>query len=271
MSSRYARNVGMLGATGQRRIEESAVAVVGLGGLGSHVAQQLAYLGTREFVLVDPDVIEESNLNRLIGAVPGDEGKPKVDVVERMIASINPEASVTTRRATVEDKDFRDLVVEVDCIFGCLDNDAGRLPLTKLSSRQRIAYFDLASDSGEQGSLWYGGRVFVSLGGNHCLSCAGELDQRALALSTMEPEQREADRRIYGVPSDELDGTGPMVVSINGVVASLAVTEFMAWVAGLRAPKPHLVYRGDLGMVTTRTDERRDSCYYCDVLYEEGG
>jgi len=79
----------------------------------------------------------------------------------------------------------------------------------------------------------------------------------------LNPDQREADRRIYGVDRNTLAGTGPAVVSINGVVASLAVTEFMVLVTGLRKPVGQLTYRADLGVVRASLDLPSPGCYYC--------
>jgi hypothetical protein len=70
----------------------------------------------------------------------------------------------------------------------------------------------------------------------------------------MSPDEREIDRRIYGVDRDALARAGPSVVSVNGVVASLGVTEFMAHVTGLREPVRQLTYRADLGTVTKLLD-----------------
>ena len=56
-----------LGATSEQKLAGLTMGLVGLGGGGSHVAQQLAHLGIGRFVLVDPDVVEETNLNRLVG------------------------------------------------------------------------------------------------------------------------------------------------------------------------------------------------------------
>ena len=61
--------------------------------------------------------------------------------------------------------------------------------------------------------------------------------------------RREAHDRIYAVKRSALDGTDPMVVSINGAAASLAATEFIVFVTGIRAPAPHLIYRGHLPTV----------------------
>ncbi len=86
----------------------------------------------------------------------------------------------------------------------------------------------------------------------------------------MSPEQRAADDQIYGIDRGALGQTGPAVVSINGVVASLAVTEFMAFVTGIRDPVAQLVYRGDLTRLTRSIDPPRTGCWYCTELWGRG-
>jgi len=88
-----------------------------------------------------------------------------------------------------------------------------------------------------------------------------------MALDQMDEREREADERIYGVARGALRGPGPSVVSVNGVVASLAVTEFMVYVTGLRAPAAQLTYRADLGTVTKSLDRPTEGCYYCEGLW----
>jgi molybdopterin-synthase adenylyltransferase len=269
-TARYSRNIGLFGSAGQRKLQASHVAVVGLGGLGCHVVQQLAYLGLQRFVLIDSDITEVSNLNRLVGATENDVGTAKTIVAQRMIRRVQTKARIECITGTLEESSGISALSEADYLFGCVDNDAARLVLTEVSSRNRLSYIDLASDVGRSGgATWFGGRVFVSHEGNHCLSCAGELDQQALAVTAMTSEQRAVDARIYGINRNELDVSGPMVVSINGVVASLAVSEFLFWVTGIRPPRPHLVYRADLGTVTIRNDPRQKSCYYCDRLWRD--
>jgi hypothetical protein len=65
----------------------------------------------------------------------------------------------------------------------------------------------------------------------------------------------------------DLNEVGPSVVSINGVVASLAVTEFAVAVAKLRRPHTLLTYRADLGRVTVTGDAAPEGCYYCHEIY----
>lgn len=81
-----------LGSQSDRILGDCSVAIVGLGGGGSHIAQQLAHLGVANFLLIDPDRVEESNLNRLIGATAEDTAKrtQKTLVASRLICGINP-------------------------------------------------------------------------------------------------------------------------------------------------------------------------------------
>lgn len=83
----------------------------------------------------------------------------------------------------------------------------------------------------------------------------------------MSSEQRAADAGIYGIDRDGLEGTGPAVVSINGTVASLAVTEFMVLATGIREPASHLTYRGDLARITKSVDQPQEGCWYCTQLW----
>lgn len=267
--SRYSRNEGLIGAEGQAELAATTVAIVGMGGLGSPVAQQLAYLGVRTFSLVDFDVVTESSLNRLVGGVETDVAEQtfKVDVGKRMIEAIAAASVVTPIKEKLTAAEAQAAIAVADVVFGCLDHDRHRIELTEVCARSARPYFDLATDVvGEDQSI-YGGRV-VFCDGTRCLVCLPELiDQRDLAASGLSDADKEADSRIYGVRREALSGTGPSVVSINGVVASLAVTEFMAFVTGLRPAMGQLTYRADRGIVTHSTDVPAPGCYYCAGLW----
>jgi hypothetical protein len=265
--SRYSRNIALFGEEGQRKITATRVVIVGLGGLGSHVAQQLAYLGIVRYGLIDDDVITESSLNRVVGALPQDLGAEtsKVRSAERLIKSVQPGATVAileTRVTRSSDNAAAGLIRNTDVVFGCLDRESPRLFLTGLCSKFKITYFDLATDTGGEDEDWYGGRV-VYCDGSRCLSCLDLLDQRLIRLEQMTKAELENERRIYGLSGDLLGRTGPAIVSVNGVVASLAVTEFMAHVTGIRQAAPQLVYRGDIPRVTVSKDIGRGGCPYC--------
>lgn len=271
-TERYDRQVRFFGAAGQRHIAMSTVGVVGLGGLGSHVAQQLAHLGVLAYALVDNDQVSVSNLNRLVGATPADADAAvaKVDVAERYIRSIQTKARVNAIKDRESGSNARTALASSTIVIGCVDNDQARLALTELCARVKKPYLDISTEIAADGS-WYGGRLVWADDRTGCLVCRGELDQHALARAQMTDVQRRADDRIYGISRDDLGDVGPAVISINGVVASLAVTEFIAWTTGLRPPIPFLTYRGDLGTVTRRVDPPQPGCYYCEVLRQRTG
>lgn len=257
--------MALFGAEGQERIAATSAAMVGLGGLGSHVAQQLAYLGVVDYVLVDDDSVSASNLNRLIGAGPAEIGAGKVEVAAGMIQAIQPDAKVDAVAAHFAAGAPPSEFARADLLFGCVDDDVARLELVRHASVHALPYIDLASDVAPGGE--FGGRVVFAKDGERCLSCLGELDQHVLARAQMSDEQRAADDKIYGVERDALNQAGPSIVSVNGVVASLAVTEFMAWRTGLRQPVGYLNYRGDRGTVGSRADPERGYCHYCTTLW----
>lgn len=265
VDGRYSRHVGLFGVEGQERIERATVAIVGVGGVGSHVVQQLAFLGVSGFLVVDGDNVSVSNLNRLVGANENDVGARKVEIAERMIIAIQPSASVIRVGHHLSPKDPPDGLDRVDALFGCVDSDQVRLDLVRYASAHARPYIDLASDVAPGGE--FGGRIVFAKEGQRCLYCLGELDQRELARAQMTDEQRAADDEIYGIDRNALGDTGPSVVSINGVVASLAVTEFLVWVTGLREPQGYLNYRGDRGTVGSQADPARTYCHYCMDLW----
>jgi molybdopterin-synthase adenylyltransferase len=97
-----------------------------------------------------------------------------------------------------------------------------------------------------------------------CLFCLDLFDQRQIRHATMTPDELAAEAAIYGVPVDALDATGPSVVTINGVVASLAATEAMVYLTGLRSPAKQLTYRADQGGVRINLDlPTALGCRYC--------
>jgi molybdopterin-synthase adenylyltransferase len=262
---RYARHIALFGAEGQHRLASMTASIVGLGGLGAHVASQLAYLGITRFLLIDPDDVSTSNLNRLVGAIEGDVGKRKIDVASAMISGIQPTARVASAYRDVTAAGDAVELGDVDVVFGCVDNDSARLEIVTLASARGLPYVDLASDVRREGE--FGGRIVFAKDGERCLSCLDELDQHELARAQMSEQQRAADDAIYGVDREALDAGGPSVISVNGVVASLAVTEFLVWVTGIREPKGYLNYRGDRGTVGVRADPPRGYCYYCMTLW----
>lgn len=269
---RLDRNIRFFGREGQARLSLASVALVGCGGLGSHVAQQFAYLGISKFAVIDNEELDRTNKNRYVTAYDNDPvpGSRKVDLAKRAIQLVNPAAEVIAIHADLRSRSAFDAIIRAEYVVGCLDNDGPRLVLTELCAAYRRPYFDLATEIIPGDPIVFGGRAFVAWGDNGCLVCRGLLDL-VEAREFLEGSAAKQDRAaLYGVPVDSLGPTGPSVVSINGVVASLSVTEFGVAVSGLRKPNTLLTYRGDLGRVTSNRDPVPQGCYYCGEVYGSG-
>lgn len=263
MKNRNHRSILFFGKEGQNLINGITVVIVGIGGLGTHVIQQLALLGVSRIILIDDEILDLTNLNRYVGVGPEDVGKRKVDLGERLIKSIRPEIVVEKCFASIRSIEGLKAAREGDYIFGCVDNEGARLIITDISSRNEIPLIDLASDILTDDGLEYGGRVFFSDKGEGCLFCMGLIDIAEAQEDLMNDDARRDRDEIYGVRKEFLERSGPSVVSINGIIASLGVTEFMVDVAKIRVPKRLLEYFGSKGTVSCRIDAPDSNCYYC--------
>lgn len=228
-----------LGADSETVLNHSRVALVGLGGGGSHIAQQLAHIGLGHFLVIDPDFIEDTNLNRLVGATLEDVRlvTVKVDIAERVIRSVNPSAEVVKRLAswTEVTAELRD----VDVIFACVDSMGCRSELESFARRFLIPLIDIGIDVHESnGEFSISGQAMLSMPGKPCMRCMGLVTDDGLA--------KEAAR--YGAA-----GGKPQVVWPNGTLASVAVGFFMKLVTPWEKQKATpllLEYDGDLQTVT---------------------
>lgn len=272
MSDRFDRNVRFFGAEGQAKIRSHTAAVIGIGGLGTHVVQQLSLLGMGRLILIDPEELETSNKNRYVGVYFDDPvpGTSKVDAGKRLANRIDPSIHVTTVFDSVISNVGFEVLREATVVFGCLDRESVRLVLTEYCSAYKLPYFDLATEINTDEPLTYGGRVCISVDGTACLMCLGVFDVAEAQRELLDPTAEQDRRAIYGVNTEVLGEAGPAVVSLNGVVASLAVTEFIAFATALRAPYRLLTYYGHAGKVTVSADEPYPDCYYCRGLWGLG-
>lgn len=261
---RYSRQVRLFGKDGQVQISGARVVTLGVGGLGMPLLQQLAYLGVLHHAVADADVVDETNLNRLVGATVDDIGKEKVFVAARCIRAIQPSAQVTVLTVNLPDDRIAAAISTATVVIGCFDRETPRLAATDLCSAAGVPYVDLASEvMADAERVVYGGRVVIADNGAGCLSCLEVIDTQELARERMTTRQRRLHDDIYGLDRQALGGSGPSVVTVNSVVASLAATEIMCLLTGLRPPARQLTYRGDLGTVGRPRDTGRDNCPFC--------
>ena len=265
--TRFNRNEQLFGSDGQRTIREQHVAIIGAGGLGSHVLQQLAYLGVGAITVIDGETLDESNKNRYVTARARDpiDGLQKVSAARRLVHEIDPDIAVTMVAADFPDRESLHALATADCVFGCVDDDKVRFIINEAAAYYDRFYIDLASEVLLDTPLRYGGRVCVSQAGFGCLVCRALLDSVEVATGFQTPAERTDRDALYGVSMVDAP-SGPSVISINAVVASLGVTEYMVSVTGLRPPVAQLTYHADRGIVTVSVDDPADDCFYCHGL-----
>lgn len=264
---RYKRNVGLFGYQGQRKLSQTRTVVVGVSGLGSPLAQQLALLGVGRVGLVEPEEIDDTNRNRFVGARENDPvpGSPKVELVERMIKEINSNVTVSAIPERLESDEAFAEIKSADWVFGCFDNDGPRFILNELCAAYAIPNIDLASEASEDGT--FGGRICVASDGNGCLVCLDELDMNEVRRYLTGDEERRAIDAVYGIPREELGQSGPSVAPLNALIAAHTALEFMVSVTSMRAPSRLTKHYGHLPRTTISADEPKRGCYYCKDIW----
>ena len=127
---RYLRQIPILGGRGQRKLESSKVAVIGLGGLGCNVITHLASAGIKEFVISDGGSVEINDLNRQFVYTDNDIEKKKAGIAAEWIKRVNPKTIIEVIDRFI-DADNIDMIGDCDIIMDCLDNHGSRRILNR--------------------------------------------------------------------------------------------------------------------------------------------
>lgn len=212
-SARDFSRQGFLGPESDKILSRVKIGIVGLGGGGAHVIQQLAHIGIARYVICDPDKVENSNLNRLVGATINDvkAKRYKTFIAGRVVKDLikNPEIDTHKKWQT-------GLLNLAEChaIFGCVDSLGDRQQLEKFCRGNLIPYIDIGMNvSKSRKSFLVSGQAALSTPGMACLKCMSILKDTDLAN----------EEARYGAA-----GIRPQVVWSNGVLASSAVGILMS-------------------------------------------
>jgi molybdopterin/thiamine biosynthesis adenylyltransferase len=138
LPGRYQRNRNVLSVTDQLKLFRSRAAIVGCGGLGGYVIEQLARLGVGTLVAVDPDVFEEHNLNRQILSQAGNLGCAKAGTAATWVAAINPAVTVIAVQAAFGPGNGRQLLEGASVAVDALDSISSRRQLAAACNEMQI-------------------------------------------------------------------------------------------------------------------------------------
>ncbi len=241
--ARYSRQIALanIGKAGQEKLKGSKVLVIGTGGGGSAAALYAGAMGIGSLGLMDPDVVELSNLSRQILYAHSDLGRLKVAAAKERILANNPHIRVNTYPFAADGENLADISKDYDFIL----DDAGGLQTKFMindvltTRRKPYAY---------AGANWYNmGKVGTVAGGSACFRCMLDLP---------------AD-----LPADTRPGPASVIGPLLGVIGSIQAMEAVKYLVGGHDLLMDRVLMFNL--VTLRMTispvEKRPGCPFCNV------
>jgi len=266
-AERFARQVMMFGEPGQQILREMTVAVVGAGGGGPLLVEMLAHLGVGRIVVIDYDVIDETNLSRIVGATITDVGRLKIDVARDLVARIDPDVVIDAIEGDIAYVDDARHLLDADFAFLATDNILSRYAFNLLCHQFLIPGIQVGAkvtgnDGGAIELIHVMNRPLTLQGA--CLECTDAIPPNALTREQLSPEARRAQGYVDGDDGAEIEE--PSVITLNSISSSLAATDFLLMATGLMPKETSLepiTYYPRERELRTRTAVRRADCRFC--------
>lgn len=275
-TERVARLRGAFGDEAVQRLRDSTVAVVGAGGTGSAVIEVLARAGVGRIVVIDPDRLEQSNLERVHGAKPehATSNDFKVDVAREHVLAIDPTIEVIACIGRIPQAEVVDLLVSADVAIGCTDTQHSRLALSDIAIRYLLPVIDcgvlLEGDAGHvTGQVIQLVRFLPS---DPCALCRNmanpvrvtqemmsDQERRNRQIAAAEAARAGADGGRYWSHEPQLNTVGYLTTAAGALAAGQAI----GWLTGRYPPR---LSRLQMNLsdpffgVIEPTDEPRPSC-----------
>ena len=216
------------------------VGVVGCSGTGSVVVELLARNCVGAIVLVDDDVMEPKNLNRIVNGSMEDAqaGRSKVDALRRAVERMGLGTTVDAHRCLTDSQEAVAALIDCDVLFGCVDSAFGRYHLDCLASAYCLPYFDVGVnlDADGQGGVADADAVahYVHPEGSSLLSRGAYTMEQVTAENWRRTDEAHYDRQRTAGYLQEVGEDQPAVISLNMQAACLAFNDFMARVHSYR-------------------------------------
>ncbi len=139
MREQFARTEKLIGSESVKLLQDAAVIVFGIGGVGSYVAEGLARAGIGKLTLVDKDTVDITNLNRQLPALHSTLGKPKAEVMAQRIRDINPKCKIEAAECFFlpENADTFDFT-QYDYIVDAIDTVTGKIAIIEKAYTESV-------------------------------------------------------------------------------------------------------------------------------------
>lgn len=265
LETRFDRQARLFGRDGQRILRAMHIGVVGAGGGGSMLVEQLAHLGVGALSIVDFDRIEEHNLSRIVGTTRRDAARHerKADVAARHARAIDPGVQASAINGDLADDWVAERLLSCDFLFLATDTITSRLVFNAITHRFLIPGIQIGAkvelDADHRVTDVYAAvrPVYPDAG---CLYCQGLIDPIRLQQEARSDEEVRAQNYLGGA-TEVID---PSVITLNGIAASHAVNTMLFSVTGLltAGPAQQLFFLRD-GSSMTVQPRRAPDCPFC--------
>lgn len=227
----FDRQIRLFGNAGQDLLRDLHVGVVGAGGTGSAIAEQLARLGVGRLTLVDDDVVTTPTPTRGYGVRVDDEGKPKAQVLAAHLENIGLGTDVRRVLEPLHHADALAALAHADLVFCCVDGHGARLILNRWAYAHLAPVLDLAVLVTTEPTVSIDARVTWIGPGSACLLCRGRIDAALAYAENLDPDRR---RELAGEGYVAAAETAqPAVVTLTSLIASTATTELLLRLFGI--------------------------------------
>lgn len=284
----YDRQARLFGDRGQDLLHRTTVGIIGAGGIGSIIVELLARLGVGHFIIVDPDIISETNVPRIIGSTLRDAvawltraGRPlwmrrvvgerlatsKVAHMRRLIRRANPRATVDAIRGDIVSESVARRLASCDYLFLAADSMQARLVVNALVHAYLIPGVQVGVKvpvdpaSGDVGDVFCAARLVTPSSG--CMWCNGLITPEGLQREAETAAERRAQRYV-----DDKEVVAPSVITLNAIAAAQAANDFLFSLTGLTNADAHSGYimAWPRKRTVSRVSPRRDaSCPHCSI------
>lgn len=219
----YDRQIRAFGVKGQENLSKLTVGIVGVGGTGSSVAEQLAREGVRKFVLIDHDKFESSNKTRMYGSGASNGGDFKVDIVKKNIQKITPDAPVLVIPKNVISQQVLTSLKDCDVVFSCSDRHAPRSVLNELAHQYFIPVIDIGTGLDVKNGKMEGGSARATLISPSlpCMYCYGIINPETILAESLSKEDMRARQKEDYVRG--LDDDAPSVITFTTMAATFGL------------------------------------------------
>ena len=232
-------NLEGFGKDGQKKLSNSSILIIGVGGLGSATSLYLAVSGIRKLTLVDFDSVDESNLSRQILFQKQDIGMNKAIIAKEKLKAFNEDTLIDAIQIRLDEDELRELIKDSDLIIDATDNLESRLMINQITYEQRKPLCIGAA-------IRYEGHLITILNKDKdesCLNCLYTLGDESLL---------------------DCDGIG-VLSPVVGIMGSMMAVECIKTISGLNNGQKNIVSVFDFknNIYNKINLEKRVNCDVC--------